>query len=49
MDTRQLLPEKFRELVEAMLDASHEVLGLLTVHSEKHPVHGELLIHTQNQ
>jgi len=44
MDTRQLLPEEFRELVEAILDTSHEVMGSLTVHSGEHPQLGEIII-----
>jgi hypothetical protein len=44
MDTRQLLPEEFSDLVEAMKDASHEVMGSLTVHSGEHPQFGEIII-----
>jgi hypothetical protein len=44
MDTRHLRPDEFRELVEAMLNASHQVLGSLTVHSREHPQLGDIII-----
>lgn len=44
MDNRQLLPEDFRELVEAMQDATHEDMGGLTVHTGTHPRMGEIVI-----
>jgi hypothetical protein len=44
MDNRQLHPEEFREMVEAMQDATHEDMGGLTVHSGNHPQMGEIVI-----
>ena len=44
MDNRQLLPQEFRELVEALRDADHEEMGSLTVHSGFHPQLGEIVI-----
>ena len=48
MDNRQLLPEEFREMVEAMQDASHEDFGQLTVHTGIHPTMGEIVIVTSS-
>ena len=44
MDKRQLLPDEFRELVEAMQDATHENVGTLTDHTGTHPDIGEIII-----
>lgn len=44
MDSRQLLQDEFRDLVEAMQEASHEIMGSLTVHMGVHPELGELVI-----
>ena len=48
MDSRRLLPEEFREMVEAMQDATHEDFGLLTVHTGIHPTMGEIVIVTSS-
>jgi hypothetical protein len=44
MDNRQLLLEDFIEMVDAMRDATHEVMGTLTVHTGTHPEMGEIVI-----
>jgi hypothetical protein len=44
MDSRQLVAEEFREIVEVMSDATHEVMGALTVHTGTHPQLGEIII-----
>ena len=37
MGNRLLYVEEFREMVEAMQDATHEIMGSLTVHTGTHP------------
>ncbi len=49
MDNRKLTPWEFRELVEAMSDASHEQMGTLTVHTGMHPKMGEIVIVTSRE
>ena len=44
MDTRKLLPDEFKGMVEVIEDAAHEDLGGLTVHSVIHPQMGEIVI-----
>jgi hypothetical protein len=44
MDNRQLYPDEFREMVESIQDADHEVMGTLTVHTGIHPQMGEIVI-----
>ncbi len=44
MDNRQLLPDEFRQILEAMLDADHEAMGGLTVHTGTHPIMGEITV-----
>ena len=44
MDNRQLPPWEFREMVEAMQEATHEDMGTLTVHTGVHPEMGEIVI-----
>ena len=44
MDSRQLLPNEFRDLVESMQDATHEDMGTLTVHTGFHEQMGEIII-----
>ncbi len=44
MDSRRLLPDEFREMVEVMKDADHEDMGGLTIHSGIHPHLGEIVI-----
>ena len=43
MDNRQLPPWEFREMVEAMQEATHEDMGTLTVHTGVHPEMGEIV------
>ncbi len=44
MDSRQLLRDKSKGMVEVIEDAAHEDLGGLTVHSGTHPQMGEIVI-----
>jgi hypothetical protein len=44
MDNRQLLPDEYIEILEAMPDATHEEMGGLTVHTGTHPQIGEIVI-----
>jgi hypothetical protein len=44
MDNRQLLPDEFVQILEAMPDADHEAMGSLTVHTGTHPDLGEIVI-----
>ena len=39
-----LHPEELREMVGAMLEATHEEMGSLTVHTGTHPLMGEITI-----
>lgn len=44
LDSRQLLPDEFIQIIEAMQDADHEDMGTLTVHTGTHPIMGEIVI-----
>ena len=44
MDSRQPLPDEFRQIVEMIEDADHEDMGGLTVHSGTHPQLGEIVV-----
>ncbi|MFT4825095.1 MAG: hypothetical protein ACI9A2_002724 [Halioglobus sp.] len=44
LDSRQLTPEEFIELLESMPDATHEKMNSLDVHSGVHPKMGSIVI-----
>jgi hypothetical protein len=49
MDNRMLYPDEFKEMVEAMQDATHENMGTLTVHTGTHPQMGENVVVTNRE
>lgn len=44
LDSRQLTPDEFIQILEAMPDADHEAMGSLTVHTGNHRIMGAIVI-----